>query len=97
MDNRYLVISDITTSDDGGHFVTIPKCYWVEAGGKQEAAAIAAIYAKDEHGPKVVSTRIVRVLSKDDWGHRYFTAILPGGPEADDRDDDWEYTQPTTN
>ena len=77
MTESFLVIVDVTTSTDGGHVQLLHQNFWVEAENKQAAAASAAVATKELKGNSYVAHNIAYVVSKADWGHKYFYTVAP--------------------
>lgn len=71
----YLVLVDCALTHDGGHIHSKPETYWVEAKDKRAAAATAARWVRQKHGDTLVKDRVVRVVSREDWGVKYFTTL----------------------
>jgi hypothetical protein len=71
----FLVLINLTHSEDRGHVSVQNSQYWVYAKGKQDAAAVAAKYARQKYAPTLIADSIPRVLSLADWGESYFDRI----------------------
>lgn len=71
----YLVIVDVTMSIDQGHAYLVREHYWVAELDKQAAARSASKYVRKTYGSDLLSDRVIHVLSKDDWGNKYFTML----------------------
>jgi hypothetical protein len=75
-DATYLVQIDVTMSLDGGHLFMQHQQIWATAANKQRAARAAVRYIKDNSSPvNVLATKVVRIISSDQWGKDYFPVI----------------------
>ncbi len=76
-DAIYLVLADVTVSNDGGHLAIRHEQFWVRAAHKQKAASICANHCKttDEIPEEVMAVKVVRVVAIEQWGKDYFPVI----------------------
>jgi len=71
----YLVLVDCFLSSDGGHINTKAEAFWVKASDKRNAASTAALHARSKYTSSLVKDRVVRVISREQWGKVYFETI----------------------